>query len=170
MFKKEEILSQESLPEYRYSGARSLVLLHEIHLKSCLRTWQEAKSMGAELPKTDDGDYKSLDTLLRHILRAARGYMTWMCNKLDLPDPEIEKTPEAELIAEKADEYVSHLSEKWCLPLAEIPEDKFHKPTYTSRWGVDYCIDAMLEHAVMHPIRHEFQLRYLITNKSKNRS
>ena len=161
-------MNQELFQEYMYNGARSLVLLHEKHLRSCLKTWQEAKSIGVELPKTDDGDYKSLDTLLRHILRAARGYMTWICNNLDLPDPEIEKTPEAGLIATTADEYMSHLLEKWRLPLVDIPEDKFHKPTYTSRWGVDYCIDAMLEHAVMHPIRHEFQLRHLITNKMNN--
>jgi hypothetical protein len=162
------MLNSKSLQKYKYNGARSLVLLHEIHLESCLKTWQEAKSLILELPKTDDGDYKSLDTLLKHILRAARGYMTWMCDKLNLPDPEIEKTPEVDLIEARFYECASYLLEKWRLPLAGIPEDKFHTPTYTSRWGVDYCIDAMLEHAVMHPIRHEFQLRNLITDKINN--
>ncbi len=164
-------MSLQSLQKYRYNGARSLVLLHEKHLKSCLKTWKEAKSLTIDLPNTDDSDYKSLDTLLRHILRAARGYMTWMCDKLNLPDPEIEKTPKAEIIEAMANEYVSHLLEKWRLPLADITDDKFHTPTYISRWGVEYCIDAMLEHAAMHPIRHEFQLRNLITiqiNNSKN--
>jgi uncharacterized damage-inducible protein DinB len=124
--------------------------------------WSQAKSIGLVLPETDDQDYDSLDTLLRHILRAARNYMIWICKKLDLPDPEIEKEPEPELIEMKANEYVSYLLEKWRLPLSEIPEDKFHTPTYTSNWGVEYCIDAMLEHAVMHPIRHEFQLKNLL--------
>jgi len=156
-------VSSKSLIKYRYNGARSLVLLHENHLESCVKTWQEAKSLEIELPEADDVDYKSLDTLLRHILRAARGYMTWMCDKLNLPDPEIEKTPESDIIEAKAEEYVSHLLEKWRFPLSDITENKFHSPTYTSRWGVDYCIDAMLEHAVMHPIRHEFQLRHLMT-------
>jgi uncharacterized damage-inducible protein DinB len=144
------------------------VLLHEKHLNSCLATWQEAKRLNIDLPKTDDADYENLDTLLRHILRAARGYMTWMCNQLNLPDPEIEKTPEADLIEIKAAEYVSHLLEQWRLPLVDISEEKFHTPTYTSRWGVAYCIDAMLEHAVMHPIRHEFQLRNLILKYKNN--
>ena len=78
---------------------------------------------------------------------------------------EIEKEPEPELIEMKVNEYVSHLIEKWRLPLSEIPEDKFHSPSYTSNWGVEYCIDAMLEHAVMHPIRHEFQLKNLFENQ-----
>jgi hypothetical protein len=161
------MMSLQDLSMYRYNGAGSMVLLHEQYLKSCLLTWHEAKNLKINLPDIADKDYESLDTLLRHILRAARGYMTWMCDKLNLPDPEIEKAPDADLIETRADEYVSHLLEKWRLPLAEITEDKFHTPTFTSRWGVEYCIDAMLEHAVMHPIRHEFQLRNLIINQKK---
>jgi uncharacterized damage-inducible protein DinB len=152
----------ETLKEYKYNGARSLVLLHEKYLASCLNTWIEAKRIGLVLPETDDKDYESLETLLRHILRAARNYMIWICKNLNLPDPEIEKEPEPELVEMKANEYISYLLEKWRLPLSEIPEDKFHSPTYTSNWGVEYCIDAMLEHAVMHPIRHEFQLKNLL--------
>ena len=160
-------MNMKNLKKYHYNGARSLVLLHEKHLTSCLNTWSEAKISGLILPKTDDENYESLNTLLRHILRAARNYMIWICKKLDLPDPQIEKEPEPDLIEMKAEEYVSHLIEKWRLPLSEIPEEKFHSPTYTSNWGVEYCIDAMLEHAVMHPIRHEYQLKVLLANQKE---
>ncbi len=156
-----------SLKKYKYNGARALVLLHEQYMRSCLETWREGKRLNISLPETGDQDYQSMETLLRHVLRAARGYMTWICEQLGLPDPGIEKVPESDQIEAQADEYTEHLLEKWRLPLAEIPEDKFHAPTYTSRWGVNYCIDAMLEHAVMHPIRHEFQLRNLIAARKK---
>ncbi len=148
--------------EYKYNGARSQVILHERHLTSILKTWREAKGLDITLPETEDSDYQSLDTFLRHIFRAARGYMNWMCNKLDLPDPEIRPVPKADIIDSEANEYLKHLLDKWRLPLVDIEEGQFYSPTYTSRWGVEYCIDAMLEHAVMHPIRHEFQLRNLI--------
>ena len=157
-----------TLKKYKYNGARSLVLLHEKHLASCLSVWREAKKAGLILPETEDKDYESLDTLLRHILRAARNYMIWICSKLNLPDPEIKKEPEPELIETKADEYVPHLIDRWRLPLSDIPEEKFHSPVYTSNWGVEYCIDAMLEHAVMHPIRHEFQLKNLMEIQNKS--
>jgi len=160
-------MDSDSNKKYKYNGARALVLLHEQYLRSCMDTWREAKRTNVTLPNTDDQDYQSLETLLRHILRAARGYMTWICEQLDLPDPGIEKVPETDLIEEQAGEYIEHLLEKWRLPLADIPEEKFHTPTYTSRWGVNYCIDAMLEHAVMHPIRHAFQLQNLITAGKK---
>jgi len=156
-------MAPNSLNNYRYKGARALVLLHEQYLRSCLETWREAKRLNIRLPETDDQDYQSLETLLRHILRAARGYMTWMCEKLDLPDPGIDPAPEPEQVEAQAGSFVDHLLEKWQLPLAEVAEERFHTPTYASRWKVEYCIDAMLEHAVMHPIRHEFQLKNLIT-------
>jgi uncharacterized damage-inducible protein DinB len=158
-------LNSQNLAKYKYNGARALVILHERHLKSCLQTWKKAKSKNIKLPDTEDKDYQSLETLLRHILRASRGYMVWMCSKLNLPDPGIEKTPGAEMIESQADEYVNHLLEKWRMPLVEIPEEKFHTLVFKSNWGVDYCIDAILEHAVMHPIRHEFQLKNLINGQ-----
>ncbi len=157
-----------NLKLYKYNGARSMVLLHELHLKSLVNTWREAKMLKIKLPETDDSDYQSLDTLLRHILRAARGYMTWICDQLNLADPEIRPAPEPEEIEGHADEYLMHIFDKWRLPLADVPEEKFHAPTFLSRWKVAYCIDAMLEHAVMHPIRHEFQLKNLIATQKKN--
>lgn len=157
--------TSQTLKKFKYNGARAMIILHEKHLRSCVDTWREAKKLKIKLPETDDEDYKSLDTLLKHILRSARGYMTWMCSKLNLPDPVIDQAPEPDLIEGIADDYLAHLLEKWKHPLAEIPEEKFNAPAYTSNWGVEYCLDAMLEHAVMHPIRHEFQLRNLIINQ-----
>lgn len=159
------MVDTQILRKYEYNGARSMVLLHEKHLRSCLQTWWEARKLNIKLPESDDADYQSLDTLLRHILRSARGYMIWMCTKLNLPDPEIERAPDKEFIESNADRYLNHILEKWRLPLAEIPEEKFYAPAFKSNWGVDYCIDAMLEHAVMHPIRHEFQLKNLIAHQ-----
>ena len=153
------------LPEYKYNGARSLVLLHEQYLKSFVQTWKEAKAKNVALPKTDDPCYVSLEALLRHPLRSARGYMTWMCDKLELPDPKINPTPAEDEIEAAADSYLEHVIDGWKLPLAEVPEDKFNSTLYKSRWGVEYCIDAMLEHAVMHPLRHEFQLKNLMRDK-----
>lgn len=155
-------MQQELSENYKYNGAWSLILMHEEYLSSFLNTWKTARQLNIILPETDDSDYQSLHPLLRHVLRSARGYLTWICEQLELPDPGIEKTPDSEVIEEEADQYLLHLIQKWRLPLADIPEEKFHRPVYKSRWGVEYCIDAMLEHAVMHPLRHVFQLRNLI--------
>jgi hypothetical protein len=151
--------------KYKYNGAKALVALHEIHIKSFYRTWKQAKQLNIELPKTDDPYYKSLDTLLYHVLRSARGYMIWICAQLNLPDPKIDEAPLPEIVVENAEAYIDYLTTKWDHPLRDIPSKKFEDKVFKSNWGVDYCIDAMLEHAVMHPIRHEFQLKNLIRKK-----
>jgi uncharacterized damage-inducible protein DinB len=150
-----------TLDHYKYGGARALVLLHERHMRVFLNRWKEAKARSIALPATEDPSYASLEALLKHVFRAGRGYMTWMCEKLELPDPGIDREPAVEVIEAQADAYLDHLLEKWRAPLADVPEERFYNATYTSRWKVDYCIDAMMEHAVMHPVRHEFQLAAL---------
>ena len=150
------------LENYRYRGARALVLLHEQHLREFVETWRRFQTSGLALPHTSDTAYTSNRHLLRHILGAARGYMVWMCEKLNLPDPEIRQAPSESEIEAEADEFLTHLLERWRMPLAGLPEEVFHDPTFPSRWNVHYCIDAMLEHAVMHPIRHTFQLKELL--------
>lgn len=150
------------LSNYQYRGARALVLLHEKNMRQCLKVWKEAKAAKITLPKTSDKDYESLETLLHHHLRAARGYMVWMCKQLELVDPAIQDPPNVATIETEAESYLEHLLERWRLPLLNVPEEKFGPETYLSNWGVPHTIDSMLEHAVMHPIRHMFQLRELL--------
>lgn len=154
------------LSNYNDRGARALVLLHEKHMHQCLSVWKDAKAANIKLPETTDESYESLETLLAHLLRAARGYMVWMCKQLELPDPEINPAPDIVNVEVEADSYLAHVLERWRLPLANVPEEKFGPTMYVSNWGVPYTIDAMLEHAVMHPIRHEFQLRELLEQQN----
>ena len=146
------------MEDYRYGGARALVTLHEQHMRSCLGVWKQAKKAGIVLPQTTDPSYKSMETLLFHLLRASRNYMVWICEKLELPDPGIDTVPDLKHVEEKADAYLKHLLERWQLPLRDVPEERFFDRTYPSRWDTEYCIEAMMEHAVMHAIRHEYQL------------
>ena len=151
--------------EHRYRGARAMVVLHETHMRRFLARWRRAKEVSLDLPITDDPDYVSLESLLRHVVSAARGYMMWMCASLDLPDPQILPAPDVKRIESGVDDYVEHLLARWRAPLRDVPEERFDE-TFPSPWGPVYCIDAMLEHAVMHPIRHAFQLEDLLGGKA----
>jgi hypothetical protein len=117
------------------------------------------------LPETADPAYASLDTLVRHALGAARGYMVWMCEVLELQDPEMRLPPEATVVSEEAESYMEYVLEKWRTPLQDVGDERLETPEYPSRWQTRYCIDAMLEHAVMHPIRHAFQLEELMSKR-----
>ena len=143
---------------YESRAVRALVMLHDEHLRRFLAVWKQARSASVTLPQTNDPAYASIDALLRHVFRAARGYMTWMCEVLELPDPGILVTPDPEELVQDPDAYMEHVLERWRAPLQGVGDDRLETPEYPSRWQTRYCIDAMLEHAVMHPIRHAFQL------------
>ena len=136
-------------------------MLHEQSMRDFLPVWREAVRRGVRLPATADPDYASLDTLLHHVFRAARGYMTWLCEKLDLPDPEIEAAPQADVVEREADRYLEHLLARWRTPLTGLDEDRL-QPIFKTRWGADLSGEGMLEHAVVHPLRHRFQLQELM--------
>jgi uncharacterized damage-inducible protein DinB len=147
---------------YRSRAVRALVLLHEEQLRRFLVVWNQARAASVALPRSDDPAYASLETLLRHVLGAARGYMTWMCEVLELPDPEIRTPPDPPALVSEADSYMEHVLERWRAPLRDVGDDRLETPEYPSRWKTLYSIDAMLEHAVIHPIRHAFQLEELM--------
>ena len=143
-----------------------MVLLHEEHLRRFVQTWRLAVTTSVSLPPTADPSYSSLGALGRHVLSAAGGYLVWMCEVLTLPDPGVRPTPDATAIVHEADDYIEHVLERWrTAPLRDISDEQLEAPEYPSRWRTRYCIDSMLEHAVMHPIRHAFQLDELIKSR-----
>ncbi len=148
--------------QYRSRAVRAMVLLHDEHLRRFVQTWKLALANSVRLPLTDDPAYASLEALGRHVLSAAGGYMIWICEKLALPDPGIRPAPDAAAMASDADCYMEHVLERWRTPLKEVPDEVLESPEYASGWQTRYCIDSMLEHAVMHPIRHSFQLNELL--------
>lgn len=151
---------------YAYGGARVLVELHERHLREFLRVWKEAAAARVRLPETADLNYASLEALLAHVLGCSARYLTWICEQIGVESPELEERPPAARLAGRADEYLEEVLSAWRGPLGTLTEAAAYQPAYESRWGTPYCIDAMLEHAVMHPIRHTEQLKRLLEERS----
>jgi uncharacterized damage-inducible protein DinB len=153
---------------YKYAGAQALVALHAQHLRAFMATWRRADSAAVELPPTTDPAYASREALLAHVLSCAARYLTWICEKLELVAPNLEEHPEPEGFAARADEYLEDVLAAWERHLRELTAEMADRRVYQSWWGVPYCIDAMLEHAVMHPIRHAYQLEVLLAKQEEH--
>ncbi len=87
--------------------------------------------------------------------------------KLPVADPGIRSAPDPTAIVRDADDYMEHVLERWRAPLREVTNEQLETPEYPSRWQTRYAIDSKLEHAVMHPIRHAFQLDELLKDLSR---
>ena len=152
-------------PEYAWAGARALVTLHARSLEEFLEVWKRADAADLALPETKDRSYASRETLLVHVMSCAAGYLTWICENLELPSPQLEVRPEVEGFTARADDYMREVLAAWDTSLRTVREEQADQPVFLSRWGTPYSIDAMLEHAVMHPVRHSFQLRGLMDRR-----
>lgn len=153
-------MAELELRNYRYRGARALVILHDRAMRELIPVWRRARAADIRLPQTQDPDYASLAAVLHHVLHASGRYMTWLCKNLGLPDPGIDPPPAPDRVEQEADRYLDHLLERWRLPLVDVEEPRF-VVTYPTNHE-DMSCEAMLEHAVMHPIRHRFQLEELM--------
>ena len=133
-------------------------------MRDLLKTWHRAKAVPVSLPPSDNPAYASLDTVLHHAFKAARNMLTWICEKLELPDPAIEEVPEPALLAADPERYMEHLLARWRIPLAGADAKRLDA-IYKDRNGHDASLIARLEHAVLHPQRHRFQLDELLEGK-----
>jgi hypothetical protein len=155
---------------FKSRGVRALVLLQMSEMEELFKVWKVARRSGVKLPATRDPAYQSIDLLMRHPLRSCRGYLTWLCEVLGRPEPKVPDPPEAEKVAAQGAAYLKVLAKAWEKHMAWMPNrtlDSFR--VYKSRWGAPMTVEAMFEHAAVHPMRHRFQLEELIAKKRKRR-
>lgn len=155
---------------FKSRGVRALVQLQMDEMERLFAVWKKAKRLGVKLPATRDPAYQSIDLLMRHPLRSCRGYLTWLCEVLGRPEARVPDPPEAENVGSQGAAYLKVLAKAWGKHVAwmstkSLYSDKVH----TTRWGAPMTVEAMLEHAVVHPMRHRFQLEEWIARKSKRR-
>lgn len=55
----------------------------------------------------------------------------------------------------------------WCVVAYVVLEERFFDRAYETGWRAAYVLEAIAEHAVMHVIRHAFQLEELMTGSGR---
>ncbi len=148
---------------FQSRGVRALVKLQMEEMHLLFAVWKRAKRAGVRLPATKDPAYRSLDALIAHPLRSCRGYLTWLCEVLGRPEPAVPEAPKPEDVAARGAAYLGVLGRAWERHMAWMPNRVLDSTkVHTSRWGAPMTVEAMFEHAVVHPMRHRFQLEELI--------
>jgi len=105
----------------------------------------------------------SAEHLGGHVLRAARNYLTWIGEFVSRPVTDVDADDDLVSIARKGRAFVDEVLAAWRRHLALLEDREMTPLTRKSRWGEDYNIEQMLEHAVVHPMRHRIQLERLLS-------
>jgi len=114
-------------------------------------------------PDTKDEDCRSVQTIMNHVVRAGYGYSNYIRKEfginLDNPVYQINNAPEATSHFDRMLEYtVQTLEGKW-----EMPDEEMNKIKIITRWGATLDMETLLEHAIVHILRHRRQIeRFLI--------
>jgi uncharacterized damage-inducible protein DinB len=109
--------------------------------------------------ETTDEDCRSIQTVMRHVVRAGYGYADYLRSAFSMPS-ERPEVPLAASHAEAADRLremlrytEATLEGRWLMTDEEITAVRVE-----SRWGPVYDLEQLLEHAIVHVLRHRRQI------------
>ena len=116
--------------------------------------------------ETTNPDCRSIQTILTHIIHAGYGYTNYIENH---PDYKQGRPPKQ--YSENAHQYIEHLNNmfEYCEtffiknPFIQLEETDNSKKITTS-WGQQYDIDQLIEHAIVHILKHRRQIENFIKN------
>ena len=132
----------------------------------------ELKTLICEIPpaeferildnQTSDEDGRSAQTIISHVVRAGYGYADYIRYLFTISStrPAIELMDQNESIKQielMLDYTIQTLDGKW-----EIQDEVIVRTTINSLWGVKYDLEQLLEHAIVHILRHRRQIEKLL--------
>jgi len=111
-------------------------------------------------PSTKDPDCRSIQTIINHVVRSGYGYSNYI--RKQFGDKWIErkdnyKINSPEIACDQLNKMLRYTSEtfdnKWDLSLDNIANTKI-----ITTWGQTYDVEQLLEHAIVHILRHRRQI------------
>jgi hypothetical protein len=142
-------------------GARALVFLHERSMNEFVAAWSRARGRGVEL-----ADGSSLDELFEHVLRWGRWYLTWVSTTIGKSDHPLAGPPSVAAMEAEGERYLAELLAAYRVHLSSVTDSERGLEAAVP-WGPTYCVDALLEHALVHPQRHRFVLEELLARSPR---
>jgi uncharacterized damage-inducible protein DinB len=144
------------MDEYERAAAELGSLIEQIHEDDFVRIVDA---------QTQDDDCRSVQTIMSHVVRAAYGYADYIREQFSISSTR----PEGKLLSrqeslEQLDAAllytVQTLEGKW-----EMSGEEISATVIKSRWGAVYDVEGLLEHAVVHILRHRRQIEKFIWQK-----
>jgi uncharacterized damage-inducible protein DinB len=113
-------------------------------------------------PETNDEDCRSVQTIMSHVVRAGYGYADYLREQFSIastrPPNRLLSRQESLEQLEAALRYTAQTLEgRW-----EMSDEEITGAVIKSSWGVVYDVEQLLEHAIVHVLRHRRQIEKFI--------
>ena len=150
---------------YRKGGIGAVMDEYEraaADLKNLIGNISETDFVKIVDPETKDEDCRSVQTIVSHVTNSGYGYANYIRDWFSIP----KSSPERRLISQnnfsmELDKMLAYtaetLQDKW-----ELTDDEIMKVKMIVRWGPQYDLEQLLEHAVVHILRHRRQIEKFI--------
>jgi hypothetical protein len=118
--------------------------------------------------KANDKDCRSIQTISRHVIRSGYGYANYVLTALNIPtdspnvnEMKIESPNDLVIELRRMIDYnLKHLYEL----NRESVEEKMFSVKFVTRWGEEFNFEQILEHAIVHILRHRRQIKKFIVS------
>ncbi|NNE98641.1 MAG: DinB family protein [Pyrinomonadaceae bacterium] len=156
-----KVKTKLKLQDYRPGAIGSLLDEYEravYDLKKVLEDVSDDAYVLVADAETKDEDCRSIETIMNHVVRAGKHYIRYIRESLSMEASPVESSKFAkDDIAVELDKVIAETEAVFLGRWDEINE-KMTSVYINSGWGVRYNIDQMLEHAVVHILRHRRQI------------
>lgn len=148
---------------FQSRAVRNLVDLHERELRAFLETWNRFAASGKPMPEAHgDEDYENRERLAGHVFKAARGYLTRIGEWVGRPVEDVDTSTDPREIMTRAAEFSEGVLAAYRRHLAAVTPAELEPQDHRTRWGHLMSVETLLEHAVVHPMRHRIQLERIL--------
>lgn len=163
------MLLKKTLDDYRKGAAGSLMDEYEraaFELKFIVQNTGEEDYTRIADAETKNEDCRSIQTIMNHVVRSGYAYANYIRKPLSMNVLPIENKQIAHTeIGDEIDKMLAYTIEifdgRWKMT------DEQMTNTTISRWGGVYNIEQMIEHAIVHALRHRRQIEKFLL-KFKN--
>jgi uncharacterized damage-inducible protein DinB len=112
--------------------------------------------------QSKDEDCRSIQTIMTHVVKAGYGYANYIREHFSIASTSSATGPlSREYAVAELETMLGYTAEtldgKW-----EMTDEEIDGITIHSRWGVDYTLEQLLEHAIVHILRHRRQIERLL--------
>lgn len=157
-------MTSVEIPPMTLRACRALAEEHEAaraHLYGLLGRFPESAFTTGNIETEDN-----VRGILCHVTASIFSYACWIERVLGRLDPEVEKREKAAFLADvRAQSSADGFAEasrrgahRFYRALSPIASEQELEREFKSNWGPTYCVEAMIEHALVHLIRHRRQI------------